>query len=49
MQHTDSTAPQAVAKDAGGVYTFGQASDMAAYAPMPRITSRMFSACASAP
>ncbi len=39
MQHTDSTAPQAVAKDAGGVYTFGQASDMAAYAPMPRISS----------
>ncbi len=39
MQHTDSTAPQAVAKEAGNVYTFGQASDMAAYAPMPRISS----------
>ena len=38
MQHTDSTAPQAVAKDAG-VYSFGQASDMAAYAPEPRISS----------
>jgi len=39
MQHTDSTAPQAVAKEVGGVYTFGQASDMAAYAPEPRIGS----------
>ncbi len=39
MQHTDSTAPQAVARDADGVYTFGQASDMAAYAPEPRISS----------
>ncbi len=38
MQHTDSTAPQAVAKDAG-VYSFGQASDMATYAPEPRISS----------
>ncbi len=38
MQHTDSTAPQAVAKDAG-VHSFGQASDMAAYAPEPRISS----------
>ncbi len=38
MQHTDSTAPQAVAKDAG-IHSFGQASDMAAYAPEPRISS----------
>ena len=38
MQHTDSTAPMAVAKDAG-VLGFGQASDMAAYAPNPRISS----------
>ena len=38
MQHTDSTAPQAVAKDAG-ILSFGQASDMAAYAPKPRISS----------
>ena len=39
LQHTDSTAPQAAAQAAGGVYTFGQASDMAEYAPMPRISS----------
>ncbi len=39
LQHTDSTAPQAAAAEAGGVYTFGQASDMADYAPMPRISS----------
>lgn len=39
MQHTDSTAPQAVAKEAGNVITFGQASDMIEYAPMPRVTS----------
>ncbi len=39
MQHTDSTAPQAVAKEAGNVMTFGQASDMSAYAPWPRVTS----------
>jgi len=38
MQHTDSTAPQAVAKDAG-IYSFGQASDMATFAPEPRISS----------
>ena len=37
LQHTDSTAPQAAAAEAGNVYTFGQASDMADYAPMPRI------------
>lgn len=39
MQHTDSTAPQAAAQEAGGVYTFGQASDMAEYKPVPRIAS----------
>ena len=38
MQHTDSTAPQEKAKEAG-IYSFGQASDMAAYAPKPRIAS----------
>ena len=39
LQHTDSTAPQAAAQAAGGVYTFGQASDMAAFGPVPRISS----------
>jgi basic membrane protein A len=39
MQHTDSTAPQAAAKEAGNVYTFGQASDMSAFKPMPRVAS----------
>ncbi|KAF0676829.1 BMP family ABC transporter substrate-binding protein [Profundibacterium mesophilum] len=39
LQHTDSTAPQAAAEAAGDVYTFGQASDMAEYAPMPRVSS----------
>ncbi|MBL3701686.1 BMP family ABC transporter substrate-binding protein [Sulfitobacter sp. BDSS02] len=39
LQHTDSTAPQAAAQNAGGVYTFGQASDMYEYAPEPRISS----------
>jgi len=39
MQHTDSTAPQAKAQEAGNVITFGQASDMSAFAPMPRVTS----------
>ena len=39
MQHTDSTAPQAAAQAAGGVYTFGQASDMAEFGPVPRISS----------
>lgn len=39
LQHTDSTAPQAAAQKAGNVYTFGQAADMAEYAPMPRISS----------
>lgn len=39
LQHTDSTAPQAAAKEAGNVVTFGQASDMAQYAPFPRVSS----------
>ncbi len=39
LQHTDSTAPQAAAEDAGDVITFGQASDMSEYAPMPRVSS----------
>jgi len=39
LQHTDSTAPQAAAESAGDVITFGQASDMAAYAPFPRVSS----------
>ncbi len=39
LQHTDSTAPQAAAQDAGGVITFGQASDMAQFGPMPRVSS----------
>ncbi|MFA3919084.1 BMP family ABC transporter substrate-binding protein [Ruegeria hyattellae] len=39
LQHTDSTAPQAAAQDAGNVITFGQASDMSEYAPMPRVSS----------
>jgi simple sugar transport system substrate-binding protein len=39
LQHTDSTAPQAAAQEAGNVYTFGQASDMAEYAPKPRVSS----------
>jgi simple sugar transport system substrate-binding protein len=39
MQHTDSTAPLAAAEAAGGVIGFGQASDMAEYAPAPRVTS----------
>ncbi|MEX0309689.1 MAG: BMP family ABC transporter substrate-binding protein, partial [Tateyamaria sp.] len=39
LQHTDSTAPQAAAQEAGGVVTFGQASDMAQYAPFPRVSS----------
>lgn len=38
MQHTDSTAPMATAKGAGAL-GFGQASDMSAYAPSPRISS----------
>lgn len=39
LQHTDSTAPHAAAKAKGGVITFGQASDMAEYAPSPRVSS----------
>ncbi len=39
LQHTDSTAPQAAAQKAGNVITFGQASDMAEYAPLPRVSS----------
>lgn len=39
MQHTDSTAPQAAAQAAGDVYTFGQATDMTAFGPKPRISS----------
>ncbi|MBU1835393.1 MAG: BMP family ABC transporter substrate-binding protein [Alphaproteobacteria bacterium] len=39
LQHTDSTAPQAAAQAAGNVYTFVQASDMAEYGPMPRVSS----------
>ncbi len=39
LQHTDSTAPQAAAEQAGGVVTFGQASDMAEFGPFPRVSS----------
>ena len=39
LQHTDSTAPQAAAEKAGGVITFGQASDMAMFKPTPRVSS----------
>ncbi|MDR9483558.1 MAG: BMP family ABC transporter substrate-binding protein [Sediminimonas sp.] len=39
LQHTDSTAPHAAAQNAGGVITFGQASDMAEYKPKPRVSS----------
>ena len=39
LQHTDSTAPQAAAQKAGNVITFGQASDMAEYGPLPRVSS----------
>jgi len=39
LQHTDSTAPHAAAQAAGNVITFGQASDMAEFAPMPRVSS----------
>jgi simple sugar transport system substrate-binding protein len=39
LQHTDSTAPHAAAKAAGNVIAFGQASDMAEYAPSPRVSS----------
>ena len=39
LQHTDSTAPQAAAQAAGNVYTFGQASDMSEFGPLPRVSS----------
>lgn len=39
LQHTDSTAPHAAAQAAGNVITFGQASDMSAFAPSPRVSS----------
>lgn len=39
LQHTDFTAPQAAAQAAGNVITFGQASDMAEYGPLPRVSS----------
>ncbi|KAA9010435.1 BMP family ABC transporter substrate-binding protein [Histidinibacterium aquaticum] len=39
LQHTDSTAPQAAAAEQEGVYTFGQASDMAEFKPAPRVSS----------
>ncbi|MEO0566681.1 MAG: BMP family ABC transporter substrate-binding protein [Pseudomonadota bacterium] len=39
LQHTDSTAPQSAAEKVDGVITFGQASDMAEYAPLPRVSS----------
>ncbi|WP_339109064.1 BMP family ABC transporter substrate-binding protein [Thioclava sp. GXIMD4216] len=39
LQHTDSTAPQAKAQEAGNVITFGQASDMSNFAPKPRVSS----------
>jgi basic membrane protein A len=40
MQHTDSTAPQTVAQEAGAI-SFGQASDMIQFAPLPRVASIM--------
>ncbi len=39
LQHTDSTAPLAEAAKHEGVIGFGQASDMAEYAPSPRVSS----------
>lgn len=39
LQHTDSTAPLAEAAKTPGVIGFGQASDMAAYKPSPRVSS----------
>ena len=38
-QHTDSTAPLAEMAKTTGVIGFGQASDMAAYAPSPRVAA----------
>jgi simple sugar transport system substrate-binding protein len=39
LQHTDSTAPLAEAAKTPGVIGFGQASDMAAFKPSPRVAS----------
>ena len=41
LQHTDSTAPHAAAQAAGNVFTFGQASDMTAFGPAPRISANV--------
>lgn len=38
LQHTDSTAPLAKLQEKGGI-GFGQASDMAAFKPTPRVSS----------
>lgn len=38
LQHTDSTAPMAKMQEAGAI-GFGQASDMAAFKPTPRVSS----------
>jgi simple sugar transport system substrate-binding protein len=39
FQHTDSTAPLAEAQKTPGIIGFGQASDMAAFKPAPRVAS----------
>ncbi len=39
LQHTDSTAPMAEMAKKPGVIGFGQASDMAEYAPSPRVSA----------
>jgi basic membrane protein A and related proteins len=39
LQHTDSTAPLAEAQKTAGVIGFGQASDMAAFKPSPRVSA----------
>jgi basic membrane protein A and related proteins len=39
LQHTDSTAPLAEAAKTPGVIGFGQASDMAAFKPAPRVSA----------
>lgn len=38
LQHTDSTAPMGKLQEAGGI-GFGQASDMAAFKPTPRVSA----------
>ena len=38
MQHTDSTAPMAIAEEAG-IHAFGQASDMANFGPNAQLTA----------